>query len=58
MADTQHTYRLLNIPKRLRFSFVGYLALFQVGFIVCFGYFGKYNYETTNEVPRLYSSKL
>lgn len=62
MADTQYkpvTYNIIsNKTKKNRFAFAGCLALFQIGFILCFVFFAKFNYEIKSEVTNLYSSKL
>ena len=58
MADEHKTVKyhsLAAIPKT-RFSTVAFLSIFQVGFIVCFAFFAKFDFDKKNEVPNLYSS--
>ena len=56
MADHTKYSSLVNVPKS-KFSTVAFLAIFQVAFIVLFGFFASIKVDKEKEeVPKLYSS--
>lgn len=56
MADNTKYSSLVNVPKT-KFSTVAFLAIFQVAFIVLFGFFASIKVDKEKEeVPKLYSS--